>query len=165
MTKKNKKILILSIVLAVVIFNPISLFSIFFGMATWSNTHPDKGENVKSVSWLPKEATDICFYETYSFTAFEFNISEQGFMDWAKKWKIKKNVEPVGIMRYTQFTLPQPKSSSDPTGEKYKEYQSKIKIRIKNGLYYRTPPRPNGGGTYVGYDLDTGRAYYQSSPR
>lgn len=152
-------------VLAILIFIPATLLILGIGVPMWSNAHPEIGENVKTVRWLPPEATNISYYKTISKIAYEFDISESGFKKYAegKGWTLQPIKEPIKITRYAFFTSSS--HSSDPTGEKYKEYQSKVDIRIKNGYYYTTPPQPNGGGLHVGYDLDTGRAYYQMNLR
>ena len=160
MKKKTKIIIILLILL----FNPISLFFFLIGLGVWSNAHPDMGENEKQVSWLLEEATNVSYYKTYSWTAYEFDISEEGFKKWAEGCDFKKIDKPVEMMRYLYFTTDSPEYDSDPAG-KYQQYQSKVNAKIRNGYYYRTPPRGNGGGTYVAYDLDKGRAYYRMNPR
>jgi len=155
--KKNIKIVLIIISLSILIL---------FGLIIWSlNAPAEKGENIQSVDWLPGEATNISFYKRRAWVSFEFNISEQGFFNWAKKWtkaEVKIIDKPVEMWRYTYYTIPSP--SPDSSEEIRNEYQSKIKKTINHGYYYMTPPRPNGGGTHIGYDLDTGRAYLTSTP-
>ncbi len=158
---KKKTIII---ILLIVFLNPISLIFFAISFALWSNAHPDKGENVEQVSWLPKEATNISYYKTYSWTAYEFDISEDGFKKWAKGYDLKTIDKPVEMMRYCYFTTKTPEYDSAQDGE-YNKWQERVNVKIFNGYYYRTPPRPNCGGTYVAYDLDQGKAYYRDNPR
>jgi hypothetical protein len=163
--KKKYKIGCISFIL---LFNPITLLFLWGISTYWSNTHPEVGENVKSVDWLPQEAQNISYYKTYSYTAFEFDISEEGFRKWAARWDFKKIETPAGISRYNRMMLKMPKFDSkdaDKSMKEYEEYKSKVNAAIVNGYYYRTPPRGDGGGMYVAYDTDKGRAYFQSSPR
>lgn len=166
--KKKNKIGCIPLIVLTVFLGPIALFFLFGITVYWSNTHPESGENVKSVDWLPKEATNVSYYKTYSYTAFEFDISEEGFKRWASRWNFEKTKTPKGISRYNRITVKMPKfdnKDSDKSMEEFDKYRSTVGATISNGYYYSTPPRGNGGGTYVAYDSDKGRAYYQSNPR
>src|SRR5687768_14859438 len=66
-------------------------------------TDVESGEHVARVSWLPESATDVSFFRSYSWTAYEFTIPEQDFLRWAadKGWDVKENKgEPRTIARY-----------------------------------------------------------------
>jgi len=137
------------IIALVVLFNPLSLFLSFVGLCLWSNTHPDTGQNVSSVSWLPAEATHVSYFKTYSYTAYEFDISEEGFKNWASDWEMKEIETPFTTKRYSAYTLA----------------ESETTATITNGYCFQTPPRDNGGETLVAYDRDRKRAFYKSNPR
>lgn len=167
--KRIFAVVVISIIL-VLFLNPISLVVLWLFWGLWSNSHPDMGVNVKQVSWLPREAINVSYYKTYSNTFYEFDISENGFKKWASDWMPEKISEPVKIRRYTAMTEKPPEHSGNVWTEKdmeaethYQEYV--IYATIKKGYYFRTPPRGNGGGTYVAYDLEKGRAYFFSCPR
>ena len=166
--KKKKKIGCISIIVLVVLFNPISLIFFAVSCAMWSNEHPKIGKNIKSVDWLPKEAHNISYYKTYSYTAFEFDISEEGFKKWAADYDCKKIETPEKVCRYNRMTLKMPRFDSnvinDDAIKEFEKYQSTVNATIVNGYYYRKE-YSNGGRTHVVYDLDKGRAYSQFNPR
>lgn len=150
--------------LLIAIFNPLSLGVMFFGSVFWSNSHPATGENEARVDWLPPEASHVSFYKSYSWTAYEFDIPEAGFRTWASRWQIQDIETPFTITRYKYFTTDHPAYDPNPEGPFYR-FEAEAKATITNGYFYRTPPRGNGGGTYVAYDRDGGRAYFQTNPR
>lgn len=117
------------------------------------------GEDVNRVPWLPDSASNICYYKSYVYTAYEFDISEQGFLDWAKKhqWEISEIIEPVIISRYNRFLV--------DTKDSDEEHSAAIYSGIKIGYYYQWERRESGGGIAVVYDSTKQRAYYQSNPR
>ena len=110
-------------------------------------------ENVKSVSWLPAEATNISYYRGTLNSVYEFDISEKGFFEWSGKWKVKPIDAPLEIRRYSDSNL----RGLDSNGER------RFKV-VKHGYYFKTPPRGDGGLTCVAYDLESGRAYFEESP-
>lgn len=59
------------------------------------NRPPEIAEGVYSVEWLPTEATNINYYRSYGFTAYEFQISETGFRKWAANPARKPSSEYV----------------------------------------------------------------------
>jgi len=129
-------------------------------------TDIETGESLPSVDWLPEEATNVSFYRSYLNTAYEFDISEHGFRDWSR-WELEEIVEPVRIPRYLEYSTPPPQEPSDPTSEEIEAFIMEQKNRsatIKSGLYYGYL-QGNGGGIWVGYDRESGRAFYKSAPR
>ncbi len=56
---------------------------------------PEIAEGVNSVEWLPVEATNIKYYRSYGFTAYEFQIDEPGFRAWAANAARKPGSEYV----------------------------------------------------------------------
>jgi hypothetical protein len=154
-----KKKVIIPIVLLIVIVNPFTLY--FFGVM-WSNTHPDTGENVKTVKWLPSDAKNISYYKTYSWTAFEFDIPEPSFNQWInKKWVMKPVGKDHSIMRYCSS------NGNHRTCSCYQQCNNpkeKCIAVITNGVY-DSQRWSNGGGYSVVFDRDAQRAYYQSNPR
>ncbi len=118
-------------------------------------------ENVGGVAWLPAEARNISYYRSYSYTAYEFDISEEGFRDWAgyKRWRLSAIEDPVTVLRYNWPIIKSPENFEGiaPAG-------TDGKVTIESGLIHHTDLGA-GGGIWVAYDTDAGRAYYQSKPR
>jgi hypothetical protein len=162
MKKKTKVWIVVGVL--VLVLNPVSLVVLLIGGAMWSNAHPDTGEDKPRVAWLPPEATSVSYYKTYSWTAFEFDIPEPAFTNWASRWEIREIETPFTIRRYKFFVQKHPDFDPAPDSPYY-TFEAEAKATITNGYFYRTPPRGNGGGTYVGYDRDKARAYYQMNPR
>ncbi|HOX08897.1 MAG TPA: hypothetical protein PK280_21055 [Planctomycetota bacterium] len=133
----------------VVLFNPFTWMGCWLGGVCWLNAHPKVGENVQSVNWLPAGASRVSYYKAYSFTAFEFDIEENGFRQWASRWELKDIREPQSIMRYNYFVEDAP---------------SYGRAHITDGLYDEKRGE-NGGGYHVVYDRTARRAYFQSNPR
>lgn len=162
MKRKHKIAIVIGLLVA--IFNPLTLGGLFFGCAFWSNSHPKTAVNEPCASWLPAEATQVSYYKTYSWTAFEFQISEDGFKKWASHWQVAEIVDFFTIGRYTTRILERPKYDNDPNSP-YAIYELQTRATITNGICFRTPPRANGGGTCVAFDRNKGRAFYQTNPR
>jgi hypothetical protein len=123
------------------------------------------GEGVARVDWLPAEARNVSFFRSYSWTAYEFDISEAAFKKWASDWDVAELTSPQTVARYgfgyDQWMNIQ---SADDDMEAQRRTELRWYTRISRGLYYRHE-QSNGGGVTVGYDRDAGRAYFKSSPR
>ena len=140
-------------------------------------TRVEEGENVAKVDWLPEEANQVSFHKSYGFTAYEFNISEKGFLDLARRegWEIKPiGAETVSVERYLShrlMTALKGKSVGDSDQEqeehqkKYEEWKRDSRHIIAKGYYYKWLRGQTGGGIWVGYDSENGRAYYHTQPR
>lgn len=152
--------------------------ALFLWKAYEGFTTVESGEHVARVSWLPEAATDVSFYRSYSFTAYEFTIPEAAFLEWAndRGWKIAKiEGEPRSISRYHRGLddvphpeEPRPDEKSRAVWEAYNAGVDKWRdatIKTITHSYYYEWRQTDGGGVSVVYDLDTGRAYFQSNPR
>jgi hypothetical protein len=132
----------------------------------------DEAVNVPRVDWLPESARDVSYFRSYSFTAYEFDIDEAGFLAWAKDegWPVK----PIGD---TALTIPRHSfdkarrlypQDDNLSPEEWRDQFARAEAArtkvIRRGYHYERR-QSNGGGVTVGYDLESGRAYYQSSPR
>ena len=137
----------------------VGLFLCVFGSCFYFAVyHHDYAENVASVRWLPKSATNISYYQSYSYFAYEFDISEENFLLWAgKQWEVSRIAqdEPFVIRRYSLLLTPY-HSQKD-----YEEYESETRAKIKEGWGWKSEARRGGGGARVAYDSTTGRAYYE----
>ena len=138
------------------VFAGILLF--LFGIAFWiyrGLSNVEFGENMAHVDWLPGEAANVSYYKSYTWTAYEFDISEEGFRKWSK-WEIAPIEQPVSIARYS--FMPALKARS-------REEVEKATAIVSNGLYYEQRDARSGGGTVVVFDRDASRVYYQRNPR
>lgn len=150
----------------ILVISAIAFAVWFFYGAYRGFTDIETGESLASVDWLPEDATNVSFYRSYLNTAYEFDISERGFRDWSR-WELEEITEPVRIPRYLAYSTPPPQEPRDPTIDEIEAFAleySKRGATIKNGLYYGYL-QDNGGGIWVGYDRESGRAYYKSAPR
>lgn len=137
------------------------------------NSPPEIAEGVKNVDWLPADATDINFCRSYGFTAFEFKISESGFLEWAATVthpdrdyvEYQPVTEISELIEERFFPIRRYNANQDlPEGVDYEDHLRNTTIEIKNGL--RGEMRKGSAGGYsIGYDRDTGTAYYQTNPR
>ena len=122
-------------------------------------------ENVSDLSQLPSwvnvpdSAKNISYLQIFwLYNSYEFDISEEEFLDWAKEWPVHKITEPITVMRYTRYILPQPNWDDRDAVD---EYESNVFHKISNGhYYYKENENRNGGGICVAYDTDKQRAYF-----
>ena len=149
------------------VVSALALLAWFAYGAIVADEQVEIGENLDTVSWLPDEASNISFYRSYRFTAYEFDISEAGFERWSQ-WPVNDLSTPKKIARYLVRTEPEsPAPSFDATDEQliaYHRARQNQYAKITDGLYYEIE-QSNGGGVWVGYDRQKGRVFYQSSPR
>ena len=113
--------------------------------------------------WLPSEARNVCYYRSYPFTAFEFDIPEKDFRRWAEErgWPLSPVTgKPATILRYARAT----NKAESSVGDDAEAWASATQKTIASGYFYEHRQN-NGGGVAVGYDADTGRGYFQSNPR
>ena len=130
---------------------PILVIAGWIISAYWSNTHPEIGVNVEQVDWLPSSASNISYFKMYSYTAYEFNITEEDFISWVGDKELAEISDPVSIER---FNFPETFFRTEHNT-----------AEIANGLWWETPPRGNGGRTQIAFDRDIETAYYQDNPR
>ncbi|WP_145208236.1 hypothetical protein [Planctomycetes bacterium TBK1r] len=142
-------------------------FAIWFVYGAYRGlTDVEIGESLQSVDWLPDAATNVSYYRSYLNTAYEFDISEREFREWSR-WDLTEITKPVQISRYLAFSTTLPEEPSNPTRAEIEALAlaiAKRGVTIRDGLYCGYL-QGNGGGVWVGYDRDSGRAYYQSAPR
>jgi hypothetical protein len=137
-------------------------------------TRREVGEHQPRVSWLPQEANDVCYFRTHMNTLYEFNISEEGFLSWAKGegWNIKSISDEVTVPRYTGRVIPAPRDPLEGTGKTDVRWEQEVFMKwlkvsqavVQDG-YTAGFRHGNGGGFIVAYDRKAGRVYYQTNPR
>jgi len=154
MTARQKTILTRTAIGAVILFNPLTLAVMWYVTARWSNSHPDTGENVAHVDWLPNTAHNISYYDTSSFTAYECSMKESDFRSFAieNDYPIAEIDKPQEIRRFGYM-----QAISD---EAYKAATA----RVVRGLFAQHR-QSNGGGYHIVFDRETERLYFQSSAR
>lgn len=135
----------------------ILVFCLIIGVCILHNyamSYQKFGKNVENINWLPATSTNISYYKSYFFTAYEFTISEENFLKLAEKekWNVKKITEPVEVPRYTQ-------------GLHQNDDESPDDVAVITSGYYYNERWGNGGNITVGFDDKKLRAYYQTSPR
>jgi hypothetical protein len=139
------------------------LGSCFLYMCYRGITDFNTAEHVPSVPWLPAGATNVSYYCSYNFTAYEFDIEEEGFLNWASDWEVKPITKEFKIMRYT-LRAKYPNFVPNPSKQALDDYENIKNAIIMDGYFYENRQK-NGGGVCVAYDRKTKRAYFQSNPR
>ena len=170
-----KKILkTILIVVVVIILSPIILGVLLMGGISWSNKHPSIGESLPKVDWLPAAASNVSFYKSYSFTAYEFDIPEEGFVTLGQErsWDLSEigdtgcrvwTYRMGGEMKAQTTALRLDLSAEARVAEKRRQ-QEINEPTVTNGLAYQVR-QPNGGGITAVYDRTKKRAYVQTNPR
>lgn len=142
-------------------------FWIWLSMAGYhAFTKVESGENLPSVSWLPKSATNVSYYKSYSFTAYEFEIPEADFVKW-RGWKLKPIDKTVSVPRYCRMTAKLPLVGPNPTEAELCREAEAYAARsawVADGLYYEYRQQ-NGGGTIVAYNRNLQKAFVWTQPR
>lgn len=144
----------------------IVMFATWQGLVMWSNAHPETGENVAKVSWLPTSAGNVSFYKTNTWMAFEFDISEDEFRKWAARWTLKEIDKEQKICRYSYWKFCREKHPGNTEQEltDYMNAKERHYVVVSKGLY-DSKRHDNGGGYHVVFDRNIQRAYFQSNPR
>jgi len=126
----------------------------------------ETGEKVPRVSWLPPAATNVSYYRSYLFTAYEFDVSESEFLKWAQGYDLKPVREPFSIPRYNfaAKALP-PEDASEEDARRIWERASVRTATVNDGYFYEQERGRSGGFTRIAWDRTTSRAYFQSNPR
>lgn len=171
-----KTLIIAGLILIFLVFAmPFMLFGLWLGLGAWLDSSPEIGENIQHVDWLPNSASNVSFYKSGSFTAYEFNISEPSFCEFAKtkSWNIKEiSTEPFKMVSYRighklkdKYPYPELKNlSTDKDIEDYNKAYEILRPTITNGLKYEFR-EANGGGISVAFDRNKQRAFVQTNPR
>jgi len=139
----------------------LAMVCLFFGSCIYGLIHKESGVNVAQVDWLPREATNISYFRSYLFTAYEFKISEDGFKTWCP-FSVEPITKPIVVDRYLVGL-----ESSGSAGKNFEDaltYFARVRVGVSNGLYYYRVQQ-NGGYTVYAYDRDRGKAYMAGRPR
>ena len=129
-------------------------------------TRVEYGVNQASVPWLPKSATNVSFYKSYGYTAYEFEIPEDDFVKWSGQ-KLTQIGGPLRVPRYCLVNSRLPDYGPNPTLRQEREQFQALAAReavVSKGLAY-TQHFGSGGGTIVAYDRQRGKAYFWHAPR
>ena len=136
------------------LFLPVFLILLYI----WLVNISESGERVRNVDWLnDPEASEISYYKSHIWTAYEYRTSEKNFLRYANPpWKFKEIREPVKVPRYLLMTKYNGNYIGGTPSDSHAE--------VKNGLIAEERWK-NGGGYIAVYDRDTGKAYIQRNPR
>jgi len=162
------------IIVAVIFLSPVLFFAVLLVGPALSNSHPSVGENLPRVDWLPAVASNVSYYITYLYTAYEFDIPEEGFVALGKErnWKLAE-IEENGcrVMTYRmggkmrkKYPPPNPDQTTATQVAAYRQTQEIIEPNVTNGIAYQLRYH-NGGGIIAVYDRTKRRAYVQRNPR
>lgn len=135
----------------------------------------DAGEHEALVDWLPPEASDICWYRSHMIAAFEFDMREDDFLNWAGNAEVRQKYGIGELERIGSAKQPYPPHARlFPSVTRY-SYFLDDKKRKKAGLPIKQPPEsrsnvsPERGwkfldmseiGCKLVYDADRQRVYY-----
>ena len=138
---------------------PIVSFPLWLSLAWYDYAHPDYGESLPEYRWRGQVLHNASYFQTYSITQVEGELSEEQFLIMAKKarWELFEINEPVRIAHRA--------SSKISKFENGTEFSDKSEVlTITSGLeanYIQS----NGGGYHVCFDRESSRLYYLSTPR
>lgn len=79
----------------------VTVLACGFGLVR-SLLHVETAENVARVHWLPTSASNVSYYKSYSFTAYEFDIPERDFRAWSY-WEVRPIGKPIEVARYNRM--------------------------------------------------------------
>jgi|APTNR8051073442_1049403.scaffolds.fasta_scaffold07939_4 hypothetical protein len=125
------------------------------------------GIEVKSVEWLPKQASNITFISGDINRIAEFDIDRDFLEKWcdslgkplkpvaegqdANIWRVNPFLDQFGTVKHSSF------KDSSVAEEDFSRYSKDFAI---GDLFYEDR-WSNGGGYVIGYDVSEGRGYYQ----
>jgi hypothetical protein len=126
-------------------------------------TRFETAENVARVDWLPQTASNVSYYRSYNYTAYEFDMSEAEFRKWM--WlDVQPITRPVKVRRYSLIASSRAYPGANPAAGEYEAWEAMREATVTDGLYHEHR-RDDGGGVCVAYDRAKGRVFYQSNPR
>jgi hypothetical protein len=146
------------IVAAVVVSNTVTLGIVWFREVQWSNNHPETGTKLSAVDWLPPSASDISYWKTYSWSAWEFTMNEEEF----PPYELREIDDIQSIERFSWRESLRSRQGSD--GDSWEQEERRHVATVRNGLF-ATERRKDGGGYKIVFDRETNRVYHQSNPR
>jgi hypothetical protein len=135
------------------------------GISLWQVVNVGYGVGVGSVRWLPPEAHDITYLRNYLTTLAEFDIEQKAFERWCASRKMalrKLGDEERYVIRSVAMleqrgVIPTVSEANEVRGS---SYGHALKRFHAGDLFYEDP-WPNGGGYWVGYDIEERRGYYR----
>lgn len=100
---------------------------------------------------MPDGASDVKYYFSPTFTAFEFNTDEPTFKNWAAAWSPREIAAPVKIKRHNYM------------GDAADQSAGPDETVIVSGLTAGAM-KPDGTGEMAVFDRTARRAYYLNIP-
>jgi hypothetical protein len=126
-------------------------------------TRFETAENVANVDWLPQSASNVSYYRSYRFTAYEFDMAETDFKRWTP-YEVKPIDSPVKVARYWLISRGYSDLGPNPKRAEWEAWEASAYATISDGLYY-SHRRSDGGGVDVAFDRRKGRVFFQTNPR
>ena len=131
----------------------------------YASSGPEYGENIPTVGWLPRYATDVSYYRSKQVQVYEFRIKAEDFKTWATSngMDVRRLNTPEIVSRYKTY-IPTPEgASSEPatpegvvTIEQFQDWQSAISIKVETGIIAQSEDN-----AVAVYDLRTQKAYFE----
>lgn len=144
----------------VLIFAGVVATLVVPGLFLMLTGHPRVGRHVSApeaqIEDLPAIATDVCYAMKGAMgpsSAYEFTISEAGFLDWARNqgWTVQPITSPVQIHRYGVASW----NTADPQ-----------ELQVDTGYFFEwVDPQASDNRLDVAYDSASKRAYWYRSYR
>ena len=118
------------------------------------------------MDWLPKTASNVSFYIDQRFYVYEFSISKNDFIIWAKENDLQieeLDKKPLTITRYLFYT-DTPIEGMDKLSEEeqFIKWEAMTKATIVEGYSFDYSTPNNLINISGGYDLSAERVYYIS---
>lgn len=150
------------VILSVIVLSVIAPIAGWFFLMDYSRKNPETGINVPTADWLPETASDISFYRSHSWKAWEYTISENDFRESGSRYDLKEIEEPQSIPRFSWLEF----RNTDPTkyGESYFREEQGHHAKVSNGLF-ASKRWKNGSGYHIIFDRDKSRVFFQSNKR
>lgn len=132
---------------------------LWFSLVCYSHAHPDYGESLPEYKWRGQILHNASYFQTYSITLLEGEISQEQFLLMAEKahWKLSEISAPQRISQRARAQIRRFEGCpEDPENDEMLTIKSGIKAN-----YIQS----NGGGYHVWFDRESSRLYYLSTPR
>ncbi len=153
-TSTNHRKVLLGLVAAFAMFG----YPLLIALRMFLMQFPTIEEHVGPTGILPASASDVSYFDSVLGSAYEFTITEADFKQWATSCQLAVDEvrTPRRLRRFTLFR--DQHRHVHVLDESSPEYS----VELRSGLYFETPER-HRGGCAVGFDRNTGRAYYESN--
>lgn len=126
---------------------------------------------VPHLEWLPAEADDVTYYDSWPNKFAEFSIPKDAFEKWCRlqgrELKVLSSEDKKGRIERPRSHLEREgllEKIPEPTNGRLSDYETYYENYYKEfgpeDLYFEHV-QANNGGYWIGYDIEEGRAYFQ----